>query len=322
MSGRRLSRREVLWGLSALPVGLLIASCGDDLEAEGGATEPEVSEVSTAVADAAPAPPPTPTPLPPVIVAAGEQRRVLMAGTAQETPLYIYGTGQAGPIVMVLGGVHGNEPGGWLAAERVVERVRPASGALLVAPRLNKLAVNLFERTTESLGDLNRLYPGKPDSPLPMERMAFEIVETLREFRASVVVDMHESWAFYRDRPQNGTAYLGQTVATAPQEPAITLGRTVVDQVNQRVLAPREEFSFREFPPGRLPEPNSALPFDTSGNPSAAVSGGSRSSLGLPNHLPGLISLLVEMGQQQALERRVALHVDVLQQVMRNIGIA
>ena len=44
-----------------------------------------------------------------------------MAGTPYETPLYIFGSGQPGEIITVLGGVHGNEPGGWLAAERIVE---------------------------------------------------------------------------------------------------------------------------------------------------------------------------------------------------------
>jgi hypothetical protein len=243
-----------------------------------------------------------------------------MGGTPHEAQLYVYGTGVHGPIVAVLGGVHGNEPGGWLGAERAVERVRPATGALLVVPRANRVAIPLFARTTPELGDLNRAYPGNADG-LPMERMALEIVEMLRAYHVSHLVDMHESWAFYRDRPQNGTAFLGQTVATNPSEPGISLAQSVVETVNQRVQARHEEFFFREFPRGRLPEPNSPLPFDTSGNPQAAVSGGSRSSLGLPNHVPGLVSFLVEMGQQQPLERRVALHVEVLEQLMRQVGI-
>jgi predicted deacylase len=41
---------------------------------------------------------------------------------------------------MVLGGVHGNEPGGWFAAETVADWV-PASGELLVLPRANITAI-------------------------------------------------------------------------------------------------------------------------------------------------------------------------------------
>jgi succinylglutamate desuccinylase/aspartoacylase family protein len=309
---RQISRRDALKRLAVVPVGFIAVACGGDSPPLLPGNDPEVVVSTTA--------PPTPTPEP-FVLPAVEERRVLMQGTPHETPVYVYGTGRLGPILMTLGGVHGNEPGGWLAAERAVDRVRPAAGALLIVPRANRLAVSLFERTTPELGDLNRLYPGNPDG-LPMERMAFEIVQTLREFHVNLVIDMHESWAFYKDRPQNGTAYLGQTVATNPAEPGVTLARSVVDAVNERVLASHEAFSFREFPPGRLPGPTSALPSDTSGNPQAAVSGGSRSSLGLSQHIPGITSLLVEMGQQQALERRIALHIEVLKTVMGQVGIA
>ena len=40
-----------------------------------------------------------------------------------------------------------------------------------------------------------------------------------REFHVDVLLDMHESWSFYKDRVQNGTAFLGPTVATPPVEP-------------------------------------------------------------------------------------------------------
>jgi hypothetical protein len=55
--------------------------------------------------------------------------------------------------------------------------------------------------------------------------------------------------------------------------------------------------------------------------PPGSMGSGGRSSLSIPNHAPGLVSLLVEMGQQQALERRIALHVDVLREIMRQVGV-
>jgi hypothetical protein len=313
----RLSRRRLLGLAGALPLGALLAACGDSPKAPVSIITGEESP---------PEPTVTPTPEPPFIVAAGEERRLLMAGTPQETPLYIFGTGLPGPVLAVLGGVHGNEPGGWLAADDLLANLRPATGAFLLIPRANRLATQQFVRTTDDLGDLNRLYPGDANG-LPMARMADEIVRTLREFRASVVVDMHESWAFYTDRTesQTGTAFLGQTVSSSTQQ-GLTLGRSVVEAVNQRVRAPREMMIMREFPP-----PNFVFPTATPGGPpeptlsagAGATGGGrSRSSLGLSTHLPGSIALLVEMGQQQALERRIALHVDIVREVARQVGIA
>ena len=249
-----------------------------------------------------------------------------MAGTSQETKLYVFGTGRLGPIVMALGGVHGNEPGGWLAGERLVDRVRPQTGALLVVPRANRQATTLFARTTDELGDLNRLYPGKLGG-LPMEQMALELVEAMRAYRVNLVIDMHESWSFYRDRTDTntGTAWLGQTM-TSPGEPGLAIARHLVDAQNSRMQRSVEEFTLRDWPPrnatfatavpgtftGPTPQPG------TTG--SGAVFGGSRSSLGLPNHVPGLSAILVEMGQQQTLERRTQMHVEIVQEALTHLG--
>ncbi|HWC30328.1 MAG TPA: succinylglutamate desuccinylase/aspartoacylase family protein [Dehalococcoidia bacterium] len=312
----RLSRRRLLQLAGALPVGALLAACGgsppaplDAIVGEEATSEPTV----------------TPTPEPPFVVAAGEQERLLMAGTPQETPLYVFGSGYPGPILAVLGGVHGNEPGGWLAADELLDAFRPTAGAFLIVPRANRLATQQFVRTTNDMGDLNRLYPGDPNG-LPMARMAHEIVQALREFRATVVIDMHESWSFYTDRTdtQTGTAFLGQTVSSSTQQ-GLALGREVVDAVNQRVRADHETLILRDFPP-----PNFVFPTATPGGPpeptltaaSSSTGGGrSRSSLGLSTHIPGSIALLVEMGQQQQLARRIAIHVDVVNEVARRIGI-
>ena len=313
----RLSRRRLLQLGATLPLGALIAACGGSSHSPVAASAPD---------EAPPEPAASPTPEPPFVVAGGEQQRLLMAGAPQETPLYVFGSGLPGPVLAILGGVHGNEPGGWLAAEQLQREFRPAAGAFIVVPRANILATRQFVRTTDELGDLNRLYPGDPNG-LPMARMAYEIVQTLREFRASVVVDMHESWAFYSDRTdsQTGTAFLGQTVSSSTAE-GLALGKTVIAAVNQRKLAPHEEMILREFPPQGFAFPTSG----PSGTPeptlapsstSTAVGGRSRSSLSLSTHVPGSIALLVEMGQQQALERRVALHVDIVHEIAREIGI-
>jgi hypothetical protein len=316
----RLTRRRLLRLAGLLPAGAFLAACGGD-EAKEASSTVGVASTSTPV----PEPAATPTPEPPFIVAAGEQQRLLMEGTPQETPLHIFGTGREGPIMAVLGGVHGNEPGGWLAAEQVRDTLRPETGTLIVVPRANTQAVQQFVRTTDELGDLNRLYPGDSDG-LPMARMAYEITETLRELHATHVLDLHESWAFYRDRSETnrGTAFLGQTVSSSTS-PGLDLGRAIVDAVNTRILSPVEELTLRQWPPrGGFTFPTAtpggeptSTPFATDG---FSFERRSRSSLGLSTHIPGLIALLAEMGQQQALDRRVAIHVDVVGEAMRQVG--
>ena len=182
---------------------------------------------------------------------------------------------------MVLGGVHGNEPGGWLAAERLQTAFRPAQGAFLIIPRANKQATFAFDRTG-GIGDLNRLYPGDSQSSQPMARMAAQIVDVLREFHVDVLLDMHESWAFYKDRQQNGTAFLGQTVATAPVQPGISLIHDIVAAVNSRMQSSQEELFDRQFPGPQQDGRNLPSSTPTPGPPPTGTS-----SLNLNRNVPG-----------------------------------
>ncbi len=317
----RFSRRRLIKLAGLLPLGVLAAACSSDDEDE---IEAAGAEARVITPSPIPEPTATATPEPPFIIDEGEQVRLLMEGSPQETPIHIFASGREGPIMAVLGGVHGNEPGGWLAAEAVRDSLRPTAGALIVVPRANTLAVQQFVRTTDDLGDLNRLYPGDPAGQ-PMAQMAYEITETLREFHATQALDLHESWAFYRDRTDTatGTAFLGQTVSSSTSQ-GLALGDRIVAEVNQRILAPVEEITMREWPrpgfvfptptPGGLPTPTPRPGQDP------ITSRRSRSSLGLSTHIPGLVALLVEMGQQQPLERRVAIHVDIVTEAMRQVG--
>lgn len=317
----RLSRRRLIKLAGLLPLGALAAACSSG-EGDEGETAPAQARAVTP--SPIPEPTATSTPEPPFIVAEGEHQRLLMEGSAQETTIHIFASGREGPIMAILGGVHGNEPGGWLAAEAVRDSLRPTAGALIVLPRANELAVQQFVRTTDNLGDLNRLYPGDPAGQ-PMAQMAYEITETLRDFHATHALDLHESWAFYRDRTDTatGTAFLGQTVSSSTSQ-GLVLGDRIVAEVNARILSPIEEITMREWPrpgfvfptptPGGFPTPTPLPGVDP------VTSRRSRSSLGLSTHIPGLVALLVEMGQQQPLDRRVAIHVDIVNEAMRQVG--
>jgi hypothetical protein len=158
-----------------------------------------------------------------------------------------------------------------------------------------------------------------------MAQKAYEIVQMLKDFHATHVIDMHESWAFYRDRTptQTGTAYLGQTVSSRG-EPGQSLAIQLVETVNTtHARAAHEELTFREWPPrdgfSVTPEAGAPQPTPLPEGTAGPFTGyrGSRSSLGLPMHIPGIAAILVEMGQQQDLDRRVQLHVDVVQEALR-----
>jgi hypothetical protein len=175
-SPRPISRRDLLRLAALGGAAAAFLACSNDAISplavvEDGSNAGDPPSMPAAAAT------PTPRPVPP----AGVTERALLPGTEWETPLIATHSGNAGPSVMFLGGVHGNEPGGWLAAD-VVATWAPAVGSILVVPRANIVADRAFVRTTPELGDLNRLYPGSHDDELPMARMAATIIDVAREF--------------------------------------------------------------------------------------------------------------------------------------------
>jgi hypothetical protein len=288
----------------ALGAGAFALACsGPQLDLLAGDVEsppsPAAEPTPAPAPRVAPTPPPTPTPRP--VPPAGREERVLLADTEWATPAYLTHSGVEGSRVVVLGGVHGNEPGGWQAAEAIadweVER-----GSLVVVPRANRIATLYFERTLPELGDLNRLYPGHYDG-MPMARMASEIVALSREVHADILLDLHESWGFFNERGANsGTAFIGQTVTSGANSEFGRALRSIVEGVNEQLTA-REELILRER---------------FGGNFGGRVG---TSSLSLGTHVPGLTPVLIEMGQQNQTERRRAeIHRLITEAVLRHEG--
>jgi hypothetical protein len=145
-----------------------------------------------------------------------------------------------------------------------------------------------------------------------MQRMAWSIVELAREFEVSLLLDLHESWGFYNERTQDGTAFLGQTV-TQGGEPSETpwlegITTEVNEQISEREqLVPRDRTRFT-----RLTQRPS---FD----PSWPTGG--TSSLGIGRFVPGLLPVLVEMGQQnQPQSRRAEIHQLIVRTTLQREG--
>ncbi len=117
-----------------------------------------------------------------------------------------YSTGQPGPSVVVLGGIHGNEPSGTRAAPRVLQHLEenrlPLRGELVVL-RGNLAALAAGRRYIDL--DLNRLWTteriaslrnGGPATPSSEGREQIEILEQLEAVASRndgplVVMDLH-----------------------------------------------------------------------------------------------------------------------------------
>ena len=99
--------------------------------------------------------------------------------------------GGDGPTAVVVGGVHGDEPEGQVAALRLARETQPDGvlGQLIVVPCASPDASRAYTRLWPSGANFNRSFPGAPDGS-PDEQLA-DFFSRFLFPRASVVVDMH-----------------------------------------------------------------------------------------------------------------------------------
>lgn len=123
---------------------------------------------------------------------------VIAEGTRWATNYYVVQAAEAGPTVMVISGVHGDEQAGPVAADDM--RSWPlVRGRLILVPRANQPALARGTRRTldTRYPDLNRNFPVH-DGDAPRGTMARALWSVLIATHPDWVVDMHEGFDFHR----------------------------------------------------------------------------------------------------------------------------
>ena len=145
--------------------------------------------------------------------------------------------GTPGPVAMVLGGVHGNEPAGAAAAERVCG-FSPIAGKLVVLPCVNPLGLKYNVRYLDEIDDMNRVYPPKGGNT-PAEQLGAEVIRLMERWRIAMLIDLHEARTFHRiDRTS-----LGQTLLFADNSASTVLAMDTVEAVNREISDDVKKFA-------------------------------------------------------------------------------
>ena len=108
-----------------------------------------------------------------------------------ETPIVSIRNG-AGPRVLCLAGIHGDEPEGQQVASDLIRTIEPGQiqGQLIILPAANMpAAVAGARKSPLDGGDLNRSFPGDPDGT-PTQRLA-HLIETTLVAGSDLVIDLH-----------------------------------------------------------------------------------------------------------------------------------
>ncbi len=140
----------------------------------------------------------------------------------QERVLGSYETGRAGPLVLVLGAVHGNEPSGIIAAQRVLAKLQERG--LELRGRFVALVGNLEALRQERRfvhTDLNRMWTPEGVARLRAQDSGFDTVEEAQQRELLAVIDGEI------ERAQGEVVFFDLHSSSAPGAPFTAINDTL-----------------------------------------------------------------------------------------------
>ena len=222
--------------------------------------------------------------------------KILLPHTRYATRYYIIESGLKGPTVMIVGGVHGDEPAGALAAE-VIRHWTIKSGRLVVIPAANIPALAADRRLTPELGEernnLNRNFPlsAEADAAAARGDQAQAIWQVARASQPDWLVDLHEGVDFHRLNPGS----TGGSIIASPLAPAPAVANELIATVNGMIT--HHELDFVHLSP--------------------PVDGSLARAAGEHLHIP---SLIIETTRKDPLELRVRQQEVIVHGLLAHLG--
>ena len=220
---------------------------------------------------------------------------LLLPDTRFATRCYLIDSDQPGPTVLIVGGVHGNEPAGAQAAEDI--RQWPIQhGRLIVIPRANVTGLAANQRRiaglATNLSDLNRDYPraNQTDNEARGE-VAQAIWKIATDNKPDWVIDLHEGYDFHQLNEKS----VGSSIICFPIPAGQLAADVMILEVNNAITNAQLKFVRRNMP----------------------VDGSLARAAGEHLHVPGMI---LETTDKQPMELRVREHHIMVHQLLAHLG--
>ncbi len=103
-------------------------------------------------------------------------------------------SGQPGPTLLVIGGIQGDEPGGFNAASLLATQYNITRGEVWVVPNLN--FESIIKRSRGVYGDMNRKFKDINDSD-PEYQTVQKIKSIIKDPQVDIILNLHDGSGFY-----------------------------------------------------------------------------------------------------------------------------
>ncbi len=131
---------------------------------------------------------------------------VLCEGKDTATTVYHIKSENPGPVLYIIGGVHGDEQAGWYTAT-LMRNVTISCGELYVLCCANQTGAKNHSRMVNGATDLNRVFPGKADGN-DAEQLAYAIYSDVEAKNPEFVFDLHEALIYTEGRDCLGSTLI------------------------------------------------------------------------------------------------------------------
>lgn len=175
--------------------------------------------------------------------------KVYFENTPNELCVYkLYGRFD-GKTIFILGGIQGDEPGGYLSADLYPDLVLDR-GNLIIIPRANFHSIILNKRGVN--GDMNRRFG--QDEPNDIDDQIVTIIKQLMS-ESDLFLNLHDGSGFYNETyvddnrnpqrfGQSIIADVSQSIIGSDTLKLAEMARKVIERINVRVEKPEHKFHF------------------------------------------------------------------------------
>jgi hypothetical protein len=161
---------------------------------------------------------------------------VYLKGTESELDTYFIKGRLPGPTLMLVGGIQGDEPGGYLAADLYAD-IALKKGNMIVVPRANFRSIVNDGRGL--FGDMNRKFAGRPVDADTDVRVV-DIIKGLMK-RSDFFLNLHDGSGFYAptwESPMRNPMRYGQSIIVDAERHVGRDGNTLeLGEIARRIMA-------------------------------------------------------------------------------------